>query len=131
MLKATVRKTKWGYKGIVQCMNRAKIIWTENAGIERPSRKDALEDAFRRKADREATRKGNNPNKPTGTEKTSVLECPVCGNELIYSGDLAAPGYGQNYFCPECKNEYWFCQGRLTNWKHVDKDIFERIELFI
>ena len=56
----------------------------------------------------------------------------LCRNELIYSGDLAAPGNGQNYFCPECKkNEYWPCQGRLTNWKHVDKDIFERIELFI
>ena len=69
MLKATVRKTKWGYKGIVQCMNRAKIIWTENAGIERPSKADALEDAIRRKADREITWRGHNPNKSTGNGK--------------------------------------------------------------
>ena len=55
MLKATVRKTKWGYKGIVRCMNGAKILWIENAGIERPSKADALQDAIRRKADREIT----------------------------------------------------------------------------
>ncbi len=101
MLKATVMKTNWGYKGIVRCMDGEKTIWTENAGIERPSKEDALEDAIRRKADREASWKGHDL-EPTVTEKSSGLECLSCRSKLIYVGELAAPGYGQNYRCPEC-----------------------------
>ena len=74
MPKATVRKTNWGYKGVVRCMDGDKTLWTENAGIEKPSREDALDDALRRKADREATWKGHD-SEPTVTKETSGLEC--------------------------------------------------------
>jgi len=67
MLVATVRKTRWGYKGIVRCMDANRILWTEKAGIDRPSREDALEDALLRKKDREACWSG-------GSQATGELE---------------------------------------------------------
>ena len=124
MLKATVRKTKWGYKGVVRCMDGDKTLWTENAGIERPSREDALDDALRFKADREATWKGHD-SETTVTEEPSRLECPVCRNELIYAGDLAAPGYGQAYTCSKCNESYLKIGNFVGNWKYVEPDIFE------
>jgi len=54
MLKVSVKKNKYGYRGIVRCMDGSRILWKEWAGIERPSREDALEDALRLRADREA-----------------------------------------------------------------------------
>ena len=55
MLKVSTRKTKYGYRGYVKCMNDNKVIWSESAGIDRVCREDAMKDAEWLKKDREAT----------------------------------------------------------------------------
>ena len=55
MLKAKVRKTKYGYKGYIVCMNGKKRLWSESCGATRVYRKHAEEDAYFLKDDRENT----------------------------------------------------------------------------
>jgi hypothetical protein len=55
MLKAKVRKTKYGYKGYIVCMNGKKQLWSESFGANRLCREHAEEDAHFLKDDRENT----------------------------------------------------------------------------
>jgi len=63
MLKASVKKTRYGFRGFIRCVEGNRTRWTEWTGIERLSREDALWDALLRKADREATWKDYNETK--------------------------------------------------------------------
>ena len=56
------------------------------------------------------------------------MNCPECSAELNYDGEIAAPGYGQSWSCPNCKNEFHKVGTTLTNWKNVDHDVFEGAE---
>ena len=55
MLKAYIRKSKYGYRGHIACYNGKQKLWSERAGIDRVYREDAQEDADRLKKDRLAT----------------------------------------------------------------------------
>lgn len=59
----------------------------------------------------------------------AALRDPVCdcGHALSYESDIGAPGYGQSWGCPKCKNKFHKVGDHLTNWKDVDPEIFETL----
>jgi len=70
-------------------------------------------------------------------EKTEIkineneLKCPKCSYLLKYKSEVAAPGYGQNWECLNCKNIFHKVGKRLTNWKDVEPDVFENKSYWI
>ena len=52
------------------------------------------------------------------------MHCPNCKTKLIYESQVTAPGYGQNWTCPNCNSNFHKVGEDLTNWKDVDPQIF-------
>ena len=51
--------------------------------------------------------------------------CDNCKTELIYKAEVATPGYGRTYTCPNCNEIYLKIGEYIRNWKYIEPDIFE------
>lgn len=48
--------------------------------------------------------------------------CSDCGCALDYMGDLGAPGVGQSWECPVCKETYWVHYGKPIKFSELEPD---------
>lgn len=47
-------------------------------------------------------------------------ECKNCGAELVYQSEVAAPGSGQDWQCPECGIGYCVRGNSIIEWEDID-----------